>query len=199
MKKIFTLMAVFALTLAANAQKADFAVTGEGNDWLVFSLENDFQCGAFGFKLELPEGTDLAYSEDDEDYIYEKTARLVKKMTVDIKPAASGGYSFVISGAFVKESSGELFRIQLKNPVNGTATIKGINFTDVGEDGSRTTSVYMNNDKETTLTVDLKADAINSISAEQTKSGAIYNMAGQRVSKATQGIFIVDGKKVAVK
>ena len=72
MKKIFTLMAVFALALAANAQKADFAVTGEDNDWIIFSLDNDFNCGAFGFKLVLPEGTDLAYSEDDEDFIYEK-------------------------------------------------------------------------------------------------------------------------------
>jgi hypothetical protein len=49
------------------------------------------------------------------------------------------------------------------------------------------------------FTLALSGDAINSISAEQTKSGVIYNMAGQRVSKATKGIFIVDGKKVAVK
>ena len=27
----------------------------------------------------------------------------------------------------------------------------------------------------------------------------IYNMAGQRVSKATKGIFIINGKKVVVK
>lgn len=200
MKKIFTLMAVFALALAANAQKADFAVTGEGNDWIIFSLDNDFNCGAFGFKLVLPEGTDLAYSEDDEDFIYEKnSSRLPKKMTVDVKPAASGGYSIVVSGALVKESTGELFRMQLKNPITGTATISGINFTDVGEDGKGTVSVYMNNDKNTTLTLDLKADAINGINAEQTKSGVIYNVAGQRVSKAQKGIFIVDGKKVAVK
>ena len=48
------------------------------------------------------------------------------------------------------------------------------------------------------FTIDL-GTAINSISAEQTKSGVIYNVAGQRVSKAQKGIFIVDGKKVAVK
>ena len=194
------MLAVFALALAANAQKADFAVTGEGNDWIIFSLDNDFNCGAFGFKLVLPEGTDLAYSEDDEDFIYEKNStRLPKKMTVDVKPAASGGYSIVVSGALVKESTGELFRMQLKNPVTGTATFKDINFTDVGEDGKGTTSIYMNNDKTTTLPLELKADAINAISAEQTKSGVIYNVAGQRVSKAQKGIFIVDGKKVAIK
>ena len=199
MKKIFTLMAVFALTLAANAQNATLGVTGEGTDWIVVSLENDFNCGAFGFKLDLPEGAKLAYDEDEEDYVYEKnTERLSgKKWTVDVKETATG-YSINIFGSTVRGTSGDLIKFQLAAPTTGTATFKDINFTDVGEDGKGTTSVYMNNDKTTTVTVDLKADAIKSISAEQTKSGVIYNMAGQRVSKATKGIYVIDGKKVAV-
>lgn len=42
------------------------------------------------------------------------------------------------------------------------------------------------------------ADAIQNIEAE-TEQGVIYNLAGQRVSKATKGIFIKNGKKVVVK
>ncbi|MGM9678347.1 MAG: hypothetical protein ACI3X7_00995 [Bacteroidaceae bacterium] len=42
-------------------------------------------------------------------------------------------------------------------------------------------------------------DAINSIEAEGENGSAIYNMAGQRVSKAQRGVFIQNGKKVAVK
>ena len=39
------------------------------------------------------------------------------------------------------------------------------------------------------------ADAINAVEAE-TEQGAIYNLAGQRVSKAVKGIYIINGKKV---
>ncbi len=200
MKKIFTLMAAFALTLAVNAQKATLGVGGEGTDWVVVSLENDFNCGAFGFKLDLPEGAKLAFDEEEEDYVYERnTERLSgKKGTVDVKETATG-YSINIFGSTVKGNEGELIRFKLANPITGTATFKDINFTDVGEDGKGTTSVYMNNDKTTTLPLELKADAIKAISVEETKSGVIYNVAGQRVSKAQKGIFIVDGKKVAVK
>ena len=42
-------------------------------------------------------------------------------------------------------------------------------------------------------------DAINSIEAEGENGSAIYNMAGQRVSKAQRGVFIMNGKKVSVK
>ena len=41
-------------------------------------------------------------------------------------------------------------------------------------------------------------DAIKSINTNTT-NGAIYNIAGQRVSKAQKGIYVVDGKKVSVK
>ena len=38
--------------------------------------------------------------------------------------------------------------------------------------------------------------AVNGIEAAPAENGAIYNIAGQRVSKAQKGIFIVNGKKV---
>jgi hypothetical protein len=41
-------------------------------------------------------------------------------------------------------------------------------------------------------------DAINGVNVN-TANGAIYNIAGQRVSKAQKGIFIQDGRKVANK
>lgn len=42
--------------------------------------------------------------------------------------------------------------------------------------------------------------AVNSIAADtHTAPTAIYNLAGQRVSKVTKGVFIIDGRKVAVK
>ena len=41
-------------------------------------------------------------------------------------------------------------------------------------------------------------DAINGVKVN-TVNGAIYNIAGQRVSKAQKGIYIQDGRKVSVK
>ena len=42
-------------------------------------------------------------------------------------------------------------------------------------------------------------DAIESLTEEHTSNGAIYNLAGQRVSKTKRGLYIIDGKKVLVK
>ncbi len=40
---------------------------------------------------------------------------------------------------------------------------------------------------------------VNSLKADTKHTGAIFNLAGQRVSKATKGVYIMNGKKVAVK
>lgn len=43
------------------------------------------------------------------------------------------------------------------------------------------------------------ATAIDALNAQEASKGSIYNLAGQRVNKAQKGIYIVNGKKVAVK
>ena len=40
---------------------------------------------------------------------------------------------------------------------------------------------------------------VDALNAQEASKGAIYNLAGQRVNKAQKGIYIVNGKKVAVK
>lgn len=40
---------------------------------------------------------------------------------------------------------------------------------------------------------------VNSLKADTKHTGTIFNLAGQRVSKATKGVYIMNGKKVAVK
>jgi hypothetical protein len=195
MKKIFTLLAVFAMTMAAKAQTAELIVSGEGNDIITVSVKNDFNLGAFGFKIDLPAGAELKKNSKGKYVVTKNEDRF--EGTVDIKTTETG-YSIVCYGEQVYENSGEVFRMQLAAPVTGDATIKGINFTDMGPNLDGTTSVYMENNKDLVLPLHLSADAIKGISADETKSGVIYNMAGQRVSKATKGIYVVDGKKVAV-
>ena len=42
-------------------------------------------------------------------------------------------------------------------------------------------------------------DGIKAVETTETENNAIYNLAGQRVSKMQKGIYIVNGKKVLVK
>ena len=46
--------------------------------------------------------------------------------------------------------------------------------------------------------IEVGGTGINSINAADSKA-PVYNLSGQRVSKAQQGVFIQNGKKVAVK
>lgn len=56
-----------------------------------------------------------------------------------------------------------------------------------------------NGEGEVKLYIDGVATAISEINADVQESGVIYNLAGQRVSKATRGIYVKNGKKVVVK
>ena len=49
------------------------------------------------------------------------------------------------------------------------------------------------------LNIDGVATAISEINADVQESGVIYNLAGQRVSKATRGIYVKNGRKVVIK
>lgn len=53
--------------------------------------------------------------------------------------------------------------------------------------------------EEVKLYIDGVATAISEINADVQESGLIYNLAGQRVSKATKGIYVINGRKVVVK
>lgn len=50
-----------------------------------------------------------------------------------------------------------------------------------------------------TFTVDGETTAIEGITANESNEGTVYNLQGQRVTKAQKGVFIQNGKKVLVK
>ncbi|MBR4307905.1 MAG: hypothetical protein IKT83_07950, partial [Bacteroidaceae bacterium] len=70
-----------------------------------------------------------------------------------------------------------------------------INFTYYNEEGE---SKPMFQDDFTAKLIVARSVSINSINADDVNA-PIYNVAGQRVSKAQKGIFIQNGKKIAVK
>lgn len=201
MKKIFTLLAVFALSMTAMAQNASLKVDGRNKNVLSFQMTNDFEVHGVGFKVKLPAGVTVATKTNDDD----EEVPQIKKSTTRAKGAAyklyindipGGGYSINLTNpdAPFTGTEGEVLYIELAGELNGDVEVYDINFCD--KDNK---SYYVDGDKTYKTVVHLKADAINGISADATKSGVIYNMAGQRVSKATKGIYVVDGKKVAVK
>jgi hypothetical protein len=194
MKKIFTLMAVFTLALTAMAQTASIEVVGRNTNVMAVKMTNSDQVFAMGFKFQLPEGVTVKWDEDEEMFVAGKEAARWTNATVfDVKNPSTGVYSVNIYSGKSKLNEGEICYFELEGLKDGTVRFYGINFS-----GQDAVSYYMNGDMNTEINFEIKGDGINSISAEQTKSGVIYNMAGQRVSKATKGIYVVDGKKVAV-
>jgi hypothetical protein len=195
MKKILSLLFFVAIAAFANAQepavKLYGGVTSDGS--LVFKFKNDQGDGAkticsCSFQLTFPEGVGVKpkgkkyeYEEGDatEDFTY----------SVAFK---NGKYTVAVYDGEFDETDGKhtIISLPLEGTLAGSVQVTTINFADGEGD-----SLGRDNDG---FSIDL-ATAINGISAEQTKSGAIYNMAGQRVSKANKGIYVVDGKKVAVK
>ena len=206
MKKIFTLLAVFALTLTAMApNEASLTVTGRNNDVLTFIVKNNFPLTGVGVKVKLPEGVTVALNEDEEEIIKKNNTRAKgSNYTFDVKSPSDNVYSINLAcpqNLSITGEDGEVFYMKLDGTLSGTVEVYDINFSDQGDgnDPKTINAYYQDGDKTAKIYVELNPDAINAISAEQTKSGVIYNLNGQRVSKAQKGIFVVDGKKVAVK
>ena len=154
---------------------------------LVFKFENTSgkTIANCNFKLELPEG--ITVKPKGKKYSYEE-GDATEGMTFSVA-FAKGKYTITVyDGEFDETFGNTIISLPLEGELAGQATVSSIAFGD--PDGN-------NISRPEDFTVEL-ADAIKSISAEQTKSGLIYNLNGQRVSKAQKGVFVVDGKKVAV-
>ena len=205
MKKIFTLLAVFAITMTAMAQNTvSMKVTGRDNNVLSFQMKNNFEVYGIGFKFKLPEGVTVKTKLNDDD---EEVAQIKKSSTrakgadykLYINETPDGGYSINMSNTkapFTGED-GEVLYVELAGTLKGQVKVYDINFCDNTKPAP--ISYYVDGNDKYEIFVDLIETAINGISADETKSGVIYNMAGQRVSKAVKGVYVVDGKKVAVK
>ena len=197
MKKIFTLMAVFTMTMAAMAQTASLAFDGKDKNKIIVKMTELEKVSTVGFKFVLPEGTTCVYDDDEEMYLISKNAdRWTSAATADLRPGSTAGiWSVNIYNGKSKGTSGDVIcEIPIQGTIDGVVRFYDINFS--GADG---VSYYMDGDDQKELFITLKPDAITSVSADKAKNGAIYNIAGQRVSKATKGVYVVDGKKVAVK
>lgn len=193
MKKILSLLFFVAIAVSASAQ---VIINGavqkdDSDDKLVFTFVNNSgkTISNCNFKLALPEGVSI--KKNKKGKLQYETGLATEDMTFDVSYNENTGiYAVMIyKGEFYEEDADDvIIKLLLDGNGSGQATVSEIAFGD--PTGS-------NICRPENFTVEV-ATAINGISADQTKSGVIYNLAGQRVSKANKGIYVVDGKKVAV-
>ena len=175
--------------------------TGGEAKGVVFSLATEEPVTLYEFYVQCPTGIEipLRLNEDEEEELSIDKVGSRHKSTHSITSGEVEGkkglYLISVSSntnATLKELSGEVLEvffkatgeigndpIVIKDAIAGTPDGKEIPFEGF--------NIYID------------PTAINSIKAEETKSGAIYNVSGQRVSKATKGVYVIDGKKYTVK
>lgn len=190
MKKILSLLFFVAIAAFANAQgTVDLygGIQSDGSLVLKFKNNSEKTIANCNFQLQFDEGVGL--TPKGKKYEFEE-GDATEGMTYSIAFKNNKYTVTVYDGEFDETAGHTIITLPLTGELAGKkVTVSNAAFGD--PDGQ-------NISRPEAFTIDL-ATAINSIDAEQTKSGVIYNISGQRVSKATKGIYVVDGKKVAVK
>ena len=216
MKKFYMTLVAMLCGVAAFAQNTLTAEpikveTGTTSANLVIGLTNADPICAFSFRLALPEGVKTKaarYMSVNEDRI---DMEWVKEFTEDEEAGAlDGAYDLKIQNASDGNKMYSLYPNETVAFLGNEGDILTIPLTFEGlTDGvydiklyeisiSTTAGVSVAETKEVVTTLTVGTVGINSINADDVNA-PIYNVAGQRVSKAQKGIFIQNGKKIAVK
>jgi len=206
MKKFYMTMVAMLCGVAAMAQNELYAdevaiEKGETKANLEIKMRNEVEVTAISFRLGLPEGVTMALNKKGKKYVTIDEDRM-DEHTAAIQDAADGNDMISVYDTKKNPFSGN----------DGTVVTVPLTITDevAANDVTLAMKVYnislstpagVSLDTTEAFDVNLKIGAgngINGINAADSKA-PIYNVAGQRVSKAQKGVFIQNGKKVAVK
>jgi len=205
MNKIKLLIVCIATVLSGNAmaQKVsaqDVNITSKGTAELVISLESPVVAAAAQLNVVLPEGIEVAYNEDDEEYEYAKGEIVAKKKHISISKEADGSYFILIQSGTdavpFKAESGTLITLPLVAGEIADATLEGAikNIKVPDFQGNK-----LIDGAEATFNVTVGGTTgISAITAKQLKNGEVYNLKGQKVDNVNKGLYIVGGKKVVL-
>jgi hypothetical protein len=202
MKKFYMTMVAMLCGVAAMAQNElyadDFKVdAGSTTADLVVKMRNADDVTAISFRLGLPEGVSMALNKKGKKYVTIDEDRM-DDHTYIIQDASDGSDMISVysaSKATFYENDGPVVTVPLTIP--GDDATYQIRIYNVSISNPAAVSVATSTECTVTLTVG-EGDGINGINAADSKA-PIYNVAGQRVSKAQKGVYIQNGKKVAVK
>ena len=205
MKKFYMTMAAMLCGVAAMAQNAlyseDIKVdAGEESAEIEIFMMNEVDVTACSFRLYFPDGVYMPYDgEDYEDEVSIDKTRAKKHQAI-MQKSEDGGDMISIyhsKNAVISGNDGLLVTVPFvisPNVQEGTYTIRVTNCSMATPDK---VSLEIPTEFDVTLQIG-EGTGINGINANDSKA-PIYNVAGQRVSKAQKGVFIQNGKKVAVK
>ena len=216
MKKFYMTMVAMLCGVAAFAQNTLTAEpikveTGVTTADLKIGLTNADPIAAFSFRLALPAGVKtkaakyMSVNEDriDMDWVREysedeEAAALDIAYVLAIQNASDGNKQYSLYPNETVAFLGNEGNI-LTLPLTFTDLADGVYEIKLYEISISTTAgVSVADAKEIVATLTVGDTGINSINADDVNA-PIYNVAGQRVSKAQKGIFIQNGKKIAVK
>lgn len=213
MKKFYTTMVAMLCGVAAMAQEQgqglyanDIKVEkGETTVSLPISLRNDDPVTAFSFRLGLPEGVTMALNNKGKKYVTIDEDRMEDHTSI-LQVAADGADMISIYDPGVApfyENDGVVVTVPLAiteevAAVDGTYEIRLYEISVSTPDAKSLTVAGIMPTEATCSLVVGSGTGIVGINAADSKA-PIYNVAGQRVSKAQKGVFIQNGKKVAVK
>ena len=219
MKKFYMTMAAMLFSFAAMAQGVEanivvspspitFTADGKTVTYVEFSLvtaANDAFTSA-GIVFEVPEGIKVnqVYDDEEEDYVTDITYPIATaKHTKMISPSSANPNRYTVA---IASSSADMATLRTTTNVlvkigfyAEESMADGDYQLTFGQcsNGSGTTTLARYTPDPVAITV-ASGTGINSINAADSKA-PIFNLAGQRVSKAQQGVFIQNGKKIATK
>ena len=210
-------------TPAETYANVTLARTINANKWntivLPFALSNDELKAAFGDDVQVAEYSDEGKSADAVTVNFNtmETPAITANKPVLLK-TSTAGTSYTFAGRLIAEGEAKVagtyfdfvgtydakVTIDAGNYFIGTSTLDGTSklYKSAGSTTIKGTRAYLiDKNPETATEVKLNIDGVaTSIEAIDTdaeqEQGAIYNLAGQRVSKAVKGIYIINGKKV---
>jgi len=217
MKKFYMTIVAMLCGVAAMAQSISVTaedITAKSGDFtnLIFVLHEDpvgsFE--TFSLELDFPEGVLYRwYDEDEEDNVTNIKFPLAKgDHTTGFTPRGSGATydpthvvvsAMSAAATFKSKATGYDERVLVDMQLKVESSVAD------GEYEIRVAPTFAHEgypiSDQDPFTVKLTVGdgtGINSINAADAKA-PVYNLAGQRVSKAQNGVFIQNGKKIAVK
>ena len=196
----------------ANVTLARTIKAGTWNTFVVpFDIDNDELKAAFGNDVAVAE-----FSENSTDanavtinFDMMDTPAITANKPVLLK--GNAGTSFTFNGKLIKVGDAKVAgkNVDFVGTYDATTTVKAGDYfisanklyKSTGATTVKGTRAYIDakNAAEVKLFIGGIETAISEINGAAVENGAIYNLAGQRVNKAQKGIYIVNGKKVAVK
>ena len=204
MKKFYMTMVAMLCGVAAMAENYLYVnpITvdkGTESVEIPVCLKNSDEITAISFVLQLPEGLALAKNKKDKYYATVDEDRMDDHQVAFTD--AAGGYQMIsvysLNVASFYEYDGPIVYVPVVVDDPNTDATFEVTLKNISAATPAGVSVADAEVATFTLTVG-EGTGINGINAADSKA-PIYNVAGQRVSKAQKGVFIQNGKKVAVK